>query len=300
VKTILSNTQQIVDYFERWLEEEIGRRVEVSLEMVDLATLKKVQYERDLVKGRSKEISQNFKPLAAGIILVNRVDGMNRRIDGRHRQDGAMQKGIPQLPAVVAHGLSLVEEADLWVAINRNRSMPKSTEALRAEYLAKKPAAVYIVKTSNENGFKFQWQDKKPGFCIDAVSPLNMAQRDGVLFELVDTMKRSWLETGIVGNGVGSSPLVGVVIRGLEAFLFLAMKVEGFDRDRVVKILSNPRDGNPKRIWGDAESRATGRGDIWRHVGQVIHILYDRGLKENKRLPIDCTTLQIKMSGFQR
>lgn len=94
---------------------------DVTLEMVALDKLhidhaKDGGYARDLSEDRIRKRRKDWSLRKVGTIEVNRrADGSLWLIDGQHRREVAIEKGIAELPAVVHDGLSVEDEADLYL-----------------------------------------------------------------------------------------------------------------------------------------------------------------------------------------
>lgn len=290
--------EDIAKFFSDEMFKATGKSVEYTIQMVPIARLKVAKFERDSLKSKIKKIFDNWVPAAAGFIAVNvRPDGSMFRCDGRHRTNVQTQKGYKEWPALVSHGLSEREEADLWGKF-QERAAPKSVEALKADFIARKPEAVFIVEAVNQYGFKLGWQ-KREATPISAVAALQRAHRLGVLNETLDVAS-AWHKNAMLSVGTGFN---GHILNGLYIFIFKGKETGIFDLDRLKKVLAVTRDNSPDRILRDAENRANGRGDVCKHVAQEFHRLYDKGLPAKYRLQIDCTKRNERLlqgSGFFR
>src|SRR5438132_1505584 len=118
-----------------------GRGHEFSLEMAPLAKLHVDNdptvggYARPVSEDRLKKLRKGWDLRKVGTIEVSRRDdGSLWLINGQHRREVAMEKGIEALPAVVYVGLDRQAEADLYLGF--------------AEALPQQALSVFMAKLS--------------------------------------------------------------------------------------------------------------------------------------------------------
>lgn len=93
----------------------------ISLEMVPLEKLRidhaaEGGYARALSEDRIRKRRKDWNIRKVGTIeVVRRQDGSMWLVDGQHRREVALEKGVAELPAVVHSDLTIEEEADLYL-----------------------------------------------------------------------------------------------------------------------------------------------------------------------------------------
>ncbi len=84
------------------------------------------QAQRTLNEGRAQRIADNIVPEAIGLIMVSqRDDGAMYIVDGQHRHRACQLAGIRTVKAEVHHGLTLDQEAILFLIKNRESHKPR-------------------------------------------------------------------------------------------------------------------------------------------------------------------------------
>jgi hypothetical protein len=102
------------------------------------------QAQRILNEPRAKRMADTFLPQAAGTLIVSRRDGVNYVVDGQHRLVAARMAGVSQLQCEIHHGLSLADEAELFLIKNRDSKPPSKIDEFRIGVLAGHPLFVSI------------------------------------------------------------------------------------------------------------------------------------------------------------
>lgn len=175
-------------------------------------------YERPLSTIKVRKIVREFNPDAVGVLMTSRrSDSSNVLIDGQHRCAAflAMEWGEQRLPCLVYHGLTLEQEAELFVVYNRDRSKPLQHDLFRAEVAAGNPAAMEIVKVLGRHGlsvtqFREQGKDthRKAGVvsAVGALKRIHAQAGPVVLDETISVLKEAWGEE--YGNQAYTNPLL--------------------------------------------------------------------------------------------
>lgn len=103
------------------------------------------QYQRPLTANMVKQIVGSYNPRQFGVVIVNlREDGTCAVLDGQHRLAAAKQMGWTEIPCLVHEGLSLQEEAELFVRLNQDRRQPNAWDKFNARLTAEDPVALDI------------------------------------------------------------------------------------------------------------------------------------------------------------
>lgn len=118
-------------------------------------------YQRSLDTKQSRaliaKIAETFDWLKFGALIAvpnPKAEGSGAPrwllLDGQHRAEGAKQRGVPHVPAVVHRQIDVAEQASVFVAANRDR-LPMSAQALyHARVLAGDADAVTIARICAE------------------------------------------------------------------------------------------------------------------------------------------------------
>lgn len=272
----------LIRFFEHRMQELTGKDVAVDIEMVELdSLLRRPRYQRNLQMRKVDQIEANWNPTAAGFLVVNeRPNNSRALVDGNHRATVAGRKQETHWPAIVVYGLLEEDEANLWYDLNKTRGTPKIVEVLRAKQVAGDPVAIDIIKTAKRFGYRFAFDTvQKDRQLLEAVGPLQKAQADGLLANLLEITSTVWPRDGYATSGT--------MLRGLHVFLKVALADEGFNKERLFRVLKGPRSPQPARILGKSKSAVDSSGDIYRNVADQLKMLYNSGLRNGKRIDYD-------------
>lgn len=141
-----------------FVNERLQIVADVSWEMLDPESLRtdgdsgeEGSYQRAFVRSRQKKLEETFDELAVGSIVVSRrAPGVDVVIDGRHRVRAMIAKGVTKCMCQVLHGLTLEEEARLFLAYNKERGAPKAIEVFKGRLIAKDDVAVALDRICTE------------------------------------------------------------------------------------------------------------------------------------------------------
>jgi hypothetical protein len=151
------------------------------------------RYQRELSPARVKKLAARFdRRLLGALECSRRVDGTIAVFDGQHRLELLKLKGEPSAPCLV-HQMTDREEAELFVALQRNRKALLPIERFRARVFSGDPAAKEIVGVANDAGFSIATRKGAGG--IRAVTALeNVYRREGAagLKATLDMIARTW------------------------------------------------------------------------------------------------------------
>lgn len=138
----------------------------------------RVQRKEGIDEGRVAKMAQAFNPDALGTITISkRKDGTLVIIDGAHRSAAARAAGHKNdIPATVHTGLTLQQEAELFVLLNTFKQ-PSAISRFLARVVMGEPEAVQINTIVNNHGWRIL-QSNDPG-CIAAIGALERIYRNG-------------------------------------------------------------------------------------------------------------------------
>lgn len=109
-------------------------------------------YQRKEREGWTSELASKFEPCLAGVITVNRrKNGKLYIVDGRHRREAALRAGYTSLPAQVYDGLSLRDEARLFLMLNNQRRVTEG-QKLQSQIAAGDPDAIALARMIRRAG----------------------------------------------------------------------------------------------------------------------------------------------------
>lgn len=129
-------------------DHKIQHGVEVDLETL----LIDPQAQRELDDRRAQGISNNLIPSAIGSLTISqRDDGKRYVIDGMHRRRAAQLAGWATMPAEIHYGLTVEQEAILFLIKNKESKAPNPI----AEYKVGVTAGVPIYRDIAESLKKF-------------------------------------------------------------------------------------------------------------------------------------------------
>lgn len=202
------------------------------------------RYQREFDEKRARAMADAFDPALFGVpVLSRRADGTLVRIDAQHRLGAAEMAGLGDVPVLceVHEGLTVAEEAELFLKLNGGRSAVRAFDKFRARLVAKEPIAIEIVSTLKSLGLKVEKTQAKRSVC--AVQALDAVYHRGNLRETLDTLTR-W------GDGEPAA-YENQLIKAVSAFLSeypqvsvleLAAKLESHAPARVTARLRRTKD----------------------------------------------------------
>ena len=137
----------------------------------------RTQRQEGVNAARAAKIAEEWNPAAAGTLAVSRRhDGSLVCIDGAHRSAAARSLGIPELPALVYSGLTLAQEAALFVELNTFKQ-PSMLSRMMAARVSGDPAATAILDTVETHGWKIDYNSEAGHFA--AVQAAERIYRNG-------------------------------------------------------------------------------------------------------------------------
>jgi hypothetical protein len=152
------------------------------------------RFQRELEEARARAMSKSFDPNLVGVpVLSRREDGTMVRIDGQHRLAAAVMAGLGDVAILceVHDGMSLADEARLFLRLNGGRSAVRVYDKFKARLVAKEVVAMAIVSILKGLGLKVTKSQQRHGVCaIKAVESVyhrgNLEQTMRVLTSWAD------------------------------------------------------------------------------------------------------------------
>ncbi|MCX5559955.1 ParB/RepB/Spo0J family partition protein [Streptomyces sp. NBC_00038] len=126
---------------------DYGKEVAVSDLKID------PQAQRTLNEGRAQRIADNIVPEAIGLIMVSqRDDGEKYIVDGQHRHRACQLAGIPTVKTEIHHGLTLDQEAILFLIKNRESHKPRPIDEYHVGLTGGVPLFVHTDRVLKKHG----------------------------------------------------------------------------------------------------------------------------------------------------
>ena len=197
-------------------------------------TTSDAHYQRDVDEDRILAMAQHFDPSLFGVpVLSRRHNGDHVRIDGQHRLEAAIlaDRGREPVHCEIHEGLSLRDEAELFLRLNRERSAVRVFDKYKARLVAREPVAMSI--DSILNGLRLKVGRSQQARTVCAIEALESSYPSGKLAGALSILT-DW-------RGGDPSAYEGSLIRAVTAFL-----VEYRDADPLVLVsqLQNYTPGN--------------------------------------------------------
>jgi len=154
-------------------------------------------YQRVIKLERIKKMVENWKPDSVGTPEVSFRDGVYWLIDGNHRRVAAMQLGLTHLDCKVHTGLTIDEEARMFVIMNGERTAPTIGDLFKAKLAYRDASAIALRDTiENECGLQLKLNGKSTETGIPLTTTLYKMWEDAGHDEFkqtIETIKAIWL-----------------------------------------------------------------------------------------------------------
>lgn len=170
------------------------------------------QYQREVNEARAAAMAEHFDHSLVGVVvLAEREDGSLVIVDGQHRWTAAKMAGLgdQKFLAEVHEGLTLEEEARLFLRLNGTRSAVGAYPKFRARVVSKEETAVAITNIARKLGLSISTSKSKN--TVAAVDALDAVHRLGNLDATLRVAK-------LWGDG-RSEFFDGPLLKGISSFL---------------------------------------------------------------------------------
>lgn len=227
----------------------------------------------------ARKLREGFDVKRLGVPTVSaRADGSYIWIDGQNR--GALclaaEREDMKITIKVFHGLSVAEEAELFLGLNDNRRVQPIYKFM-AEVTAGRKEALEITRIAAQTGWNVS--DRSSSNTIHAVAALTNLYRSSVgrpgdlLEDVLKIVTEAW---GKVPEAVNASVLLGLGLVLSEA--------PDIDRQVLTKKLA-AHSGGPSNLLGKGRGlREATRCSVSQGVDQIIRGVYNSG-RRSGRLP---------------
>lgn len=166
-------------------------------------------YQRAINDRSLRNIASNFNPAALGAITISkRGDGTLAIIDGRHRNAAALEVGHPELFAIQYEGLTLAEEAALFLELNATRQVT-ATDKFKASVQAESEHHVLMDAIIRSRGWVVSaGKGRATIAAVVAIEQIFNHDGDGeLLANVLDVITTAWPERP--SDAVAASMLKG-------------------------------------------------------------------------------------------
>lgn len=181
-------------------------------------------YQRELDESRVEAMAKEIDLTRIGVPVVSqRRGGKHVALDGQHRLAAMRLAGLDgnKIFCEVHNGLSLVEEAELFLKLNNGRKSVRAFDKYRAQMTAQEPATVEMTRIVNSLGLKIGAAPGKNTIC--AIRALESVHKRGNNLDLVLAILKQW------GRG-DAAAFDGDLIKDMSRFLaeYDGVDVDGF------------------------------------------------------------------------
>jgi len=193
------------------------------------------RFQRDLDEQRARAMARAFNPDLVGVPVVShRENGEYVRLDGQHRLAAAEMANRGEIPTLmeVHVGLSLREEAELFLRLNGGRSPVRVFDKFKARLVAHEPVALAIVAILKLVGLKIVKTSQRFGVC--AIKAVELVHHKGNLEKTMRVLS-AWADGG-------SESYEGPLVKAMSAFLAEYPNVE------VVEIADRLHSHDPNKV----------------------------------------------------
>lgn len=240
------------------------------------------RYQRPLDSRRVRHMAEHLDASQLGVIEVHRrPDSSLVVLDGQHRARAVLDSRGPDavVMAHVVEGLTVAQEAERFLALNRERVALTGYALWRARLAAGDPVVGEVEVVVKEAGLR-TGQDEQDGV-IRAVSAL-----EAVLKAHGPDVLRDTLALVVAAFGRGSEAFRGDVLRGVAVVLDVygdaGSLSAGLDNDLLARKLNTV---TATQLVARAQAaRAVQSGTLTRLIAQSVVTLYNKNRREH-RLP---------------
>jgi hypothetical protein len=150
------------------------------------------RYQRPVDALRVKRMAKHFDEALLGALDVSQRNGAGSYavFDGQHRLEASKLAGVTTVPCLVHKGLKPEEEAELFVALQRQRKTISAVDRFRARVFMSDPMALTIDEIVQACGYQISQWTKNDG--IRAVTTLERIFRRGNLHETLTLTRDLW------------------------------------------------------------------------------------------------------------
>lgn len=183
------------------------REEQITIETLPLSSLNvDITYQRSCSPYKVRMIRDHFDRNACGVIIVSqRTDGRYFVVDGQHRVEAMRKRAMEQTPCQVMHGLTVAQEAEIFIDCNTVRKTPEALDVFKARLMAKEPVAEVIQTIVERHGLHIQLNDGHRGgtrhidgiWAVGALETIYKRGKEELLDTVLTLILRSWPDTSM-------------------------------------------------------------------------------------------------------
>jgi hypothetical protein len=250
-------------------KEKLTSKVKPNDLMVDLS------YQRELVESKVNRIVKEYNSKAIGVVILSlRENGDLFIIDGAHRIAALKKMGLgnQDVNSIVYFGLSLPQEAELFVLLNENRSKPKQSAIHKAS-----------AKAGDVDSAEIEAMLSRLGLTIGDKPGVGIIRAVGLLHKVNEKISISNLEKSLRilrdAFGMHSSSFQAEFI---VAISMIVVKYKTVDESRLVKTLSAL--GQPTYLISKASNMVGIKSALAKQIALATFVIdaYNNKLRANR------------------
>lgn len=240
--------------------------------------------QRNTLQSRVEHIARNFDMEAFGVIVLSqRANGDYYVIDGAHRCGGGVKAEGEDLmvPALVYTGLTIEQEADMFLRLNDTRQIPPLDK-----FKVRLVAGDVDARTINDLALAHGWTIGQNIMAIGSIEDVFFGRAGGMprggvdrvypeaLSDTFACLAEAWGNTQESGNGY--------LFKGIGAVF---LRNPGLDRHRLATRLAAEKDAGG--FLGTARTRLAGtHNGLHKAVHEVAAMVWNRRLAADKQIPV--------------
>ena len=151
-------------------------------------------YQRFLNKALAKSIAENYDPLLFLPLVVGKrtADGSLNVVDGQTRRDGAISRGMQEVPCLVFRSDGTQHEARVFNGLNTQRKQLRFHEIFKARLIEGDLSAVAITAQVEQCGFEVLCGNHSRWPKVAATRGLERAYETGQLPVGLKILQETW------------------------------------------------------------------------------------------------------------
>lgn len=254
-----------------------------SLEMLRAGDLKidHDRYQRHQDRHKIRDIGQNYKPEAVGVLLVSRRRDGDYVIDGAHRCLGVVQRFGPEHPVEckVFIGMTIEEEAEVFFTVNSHRTPVKTIDKFRAAWVAREPDVAEIAELLEELGIRYPWHGAggadRSIVCWGILGEIHRRKGTEHLRQILTLIDRAWHSPNVA--------LQSVFIKGVDYLLRFHSQDEFWSMEEAVARLSLVSASILQQESTTLRGGPLGKSkSAHQAIYEMLHFYYNKGRRNRK------------------
>ena len=251
----------------------------MELQLIPATDLKvDTRAQRAMDDRHMESLKNSFDVRKVGAVIVSeRSDGSRYILDGQHRIFGAQGCGFDGgIPAIVHRGLTLAEEAELFLALNSNKAVPLM-EKFKTRVTAGDKQASAVNHIVEDEGFSVG-QAARSDHSISAVAQLEAIYRNSghrALRYTLQVIREAWQPLSVQARSARILAAVSTVV-----------SAPGVELDRLIGALSKT---TANVIMADADFMVDMHSHLTKRKAdaEVVLKAYNKGLRREDRVVLD-------------